>query len=273
MSTALIEEYYLNLLHAGRVEGNVYYLPEEVGIGKPGQLSRESYVAVNEIITRIGGKWTRKLGGHVFEDDPKPLMLLIFETGEMPPKNPTAFYATPPEVAERLLTDPVLPRIPSGTCGTPIILEPSAGTGHLVDAIVSHCVRRGLGPLIDCCEILPRLQEKLVAAGHNLVAGDFLAYEPTDLYDAIVMNPPFAIEGDSLAYVTHIRHAMEMLRPGGVLLAVVPGGYSFRNNKRVKELREKLQDGPKWGRVDLADDAFKGSGTGVRTILLGWTKP
>jgi hypothetical protein len=67
MATALIEEYYLNLLHAGRCEGNVYYLPEEVGLGKPGQLSRESYVAVNEIITRIGGRWNRKLGGHVFE--------------------------------------------------------------------------------------------------------------------------------------------------------------------------------------------------------------
>jgi hypothetical protein len=273
MATALIEEYYLNLLHAGRCEGNVYYLPEEVGIGKPGQLSRESYVAVNEIITRIGGRWNRKLGGHVFEDDPKPLMMLIFETGEMPPKNPTAFYATPPEVADRLLTDPMLPRIPlfrhPDGRGQVDVLEPSAGTGALLRAIRKHRPDVAL----DAVEIHPRYREILLRDGWDVAANDFLTFVPDLLYDAVVMNPPFAIEGEGLAYVTHIRHAMDLLRPGGVLLAIVSAGYIFRTDKRVTELREELQSGPKWGQVELANGAFKESGTGVRTVLLGWTKP
>src|SRR4029077_8971896 len=170
MATALIEEYYLNLLHAGRCEGNVFYLPEEVGIGKPGQLSRESYVAASEILTRRGGKGNRKAGGHVFEDDPKPLMLLIFETGEMPPKNPTAFYATPPEVAEQLLRVLGPRSLPFRSDGTSIVLEPSAGTGALIDAIRE--LPNGAHYSIHCCEILPKFQEKLRAAGHNLVAED-----------------------------------------------------------------------------------------------------
>lgn len=271
MATALIEEYYLNVLHAGHCEGNVFYLPEEVGLGKPGQLSRESYVAVNEIITRIGGKWNRKAGGHVFEDDPKPLMLLVFETGEMPPKNPTAFYATPPEVADRLLTDPTLPRIPSGQPLT-TVLEPSAGAGHLADAVVSYCNRERIMLGMCCCEILPRLRDKLVAAGHHLAASDFLTYIPPDpLFDAVVMNPPFAVEGDALAYVTHIRHAMDCVRPGGVVLSVVPGGFGSRTTRKVHELRETVMETGAW--VTVEDGAFKESGTGVRTILLGWTRP
>ena len=271
MATALIEKYYLDLLHAGRVEGNVFYLPEEVGIGKPGQLSRESYVAVNEIITRIGGKWNRKAGGHVFEDDPKPLMLLIFETGEMPPKNPTAFYATPPEVADRLLTDPYLPRIPMRPIGTKI-LEPSAGAGGLVEAIERYCRQEGDEvPAIDCCEILPSFRTKLKAGAFHLVGSDFLDFIPAHPYDAVVMNPPFAVESDALAYITHIRHAMDCVRSGGVVLAVVPGGFGFRTTRKVHEFRETVMESGAW--VSVEDGAFKASGTGVRTILMGWTKP
>lgn len=259
----------LDVLAAGHGDGNVFYLA-------PDQLDRKLYEAVNEVLARIGGTWNRNGKGHVFETDMDAgqLVARVVESREMPPQsptppeNPTAFFPTPPEVAGMLLDGPGLPRVPDGAAR---ILEPSAGSGALATAVLEHCARRGIDAELDACEVVPRMRDRLKQIdGVHLAGEDFLTYRPDALYDAVVMNPPFAVEGDRLAYLTHISHAWSLLAPGGVLLAVAPGGFIFRDDKPIAALRDLVERCGAW--IDAGDGAFKPSGTGVRTVLLGATK-
>lgn len=253
----LVKPEVLDILRQGKSEGNLYYLPTI-------RLDRKLYVAVNEVLERIGGKWNKKAKAHVLEDvDPAQLLDLIFQTGEMPPKNPTAFFPTP-----RVLIDEVL----HISNDTKRILEPSAGKGNIAEAIRSYCQRHDISAILDCCEIVPQFREVLKKKGFHLVdEHDFLLYQPGPIYDQIIMNPPFALEGDNLAYVTHIMHAWSLLAPGGRLDAFAPSGVAFREDKRVKEFRTLIDQ---HGALrELGGGSFKESGTSVNTVLISMCKP
>lgn len=246
----------LGVLRDGTADGHTFRLPDR-------QLDRPLYVAVNDVLTRIGGRWDRSRKGHVFptDVDPAPLVDLVVRSGQMPPRNPTAYYPTPRSVSEILLTSPRLPRVPRGS----VVLEPSAGTGELAAAVTLWCDPAR----VDCVEVVPRFAYLASQVGHTVIVADFLAYDPGPVYDAVVTNPPFAVEGDPLAYVTHITHAWACLRPGGVLLAVAPAGFGFRDDRRVRELRALLD--PVVFTIDGA--AFSEVDSGVRVVLVGATKP
>lgn len=242
----------LAVLVQAAFEGNILMLP-------PGQLDRKVYEAVNKTLERIGGKWNRKAKGHTFdEENPQEFLRLILETGEMPPKNPTAFYPTPLVLAARIVE-----HIPMNAQR---ILEPSAGTGNIARALREQCQQQGISAHIACCEILPRFQEKLREQEFTVVAEDFLAYQPEHTYDLVVMNPPFSMANDTLAYVAHVLHAWEVLAPGGKLIAIVPAGFAFREEKRIKELRASVETVGTWR--DLPAQSFQESGTGVQSVLL-----
>jgi hypothetical protein len=110
-------------------------------------------------------------------------------------------YPTPPDLAARMVD---LADIEAHHR----VLEPSAGTGHLLRAI-------GPGPDKVAVEIHPRLVELLVRSGISGVQihqQDFLACNGNlGSFDRIVMNPPFGKGED----IKHILHAAKMLRPGG----------------------------------------------------------
>jgi hypothetical protein len=253
----LVKPEVLDILKQGHCEQDRYYLPTI-------QLDRKMYVAVNEVLERIGGKWNRKSKAHVFEDvDPAQLLDLIFQTGEMPPKNPTAFFPTP-----RILIDEML----HISNDTERILEPSAGKGAIAEAIRSYCQRYDITAQLDCCEIVPQFRKVLKEKGFHLVdEPDFLQCQLGPVYDQIIMNPPFALEGDNLAYITHITHAWSLLAPGGRLDAFAPSGVAFREDKRVKEFRALIEQ---HGSLrELGGGSFKESGTGVNTALISMCKP
>ena len=101
------------------------------------------------------------------------------------------------------------------------VLEPSAGTGNILRAIVDaeptaeiHAVEinRAL------CDALPA---GLMADGEALCA-DFLECTTEQLgrFRRIVMNPPFADGSD----IKHIKHALHFLEPGGCLVAICADG-------------------------------------------------
>lgn len=255
MST--IKPEVLDVLKQGRTENDRYYLP-------PAQLERKLYQAVNEVLERIGGKWNKKSKAHLFEDvDPAQLLDLIYMTEEMPPKNPTSFFPTPDDLAWELVS-----------CIPPDaqrLLEPSAGKGALSQAMRAYCQRENIPAVIDCCEILPRFADLLRGKGFNVVASDFLAYQPVDKYSFIGMNPPFALEGDALAYIAHIEHAWSLLASGGVLRAIAPSGLAFREDKRIRSLRGLIEE---YGSLKkLEAGVFKESGTGVNTVIVTMQKP
>jgi len=121
------------------------------------------------------------------------------------------FYPTPPE-----LTDTIADRISEGA---QFILDPSAGSGALLDA-----VRRRFGLDHDhsgfyyerhrelyAVEQDPELLATLRGKGYTVVAFDFLVYRPAYFYDCIVMNPPFA-SGE-----LHLLHALEIIGSGEIV--------------------------------------------------------
>jgi hypothetical protein len=225
------------------------------------QLPRKLYEEVNEVLARLGGKWTRKVGGHVFPADPSDAVRMAVESGELPPKNPLAFFPTPAPVCGRLaeLADPRL----SGT--RPLVLEPSAGRGDIAVAIRAHRADAE----IHAVEIdVARAAELTLRGVASFVAvADFLKTEPPALfYDVVAMNPPFTAPGDPLAYITHIYRAWQYVAEDGVLVAVAPNGFTTRSDRRCREFRDFVEANGEW--ESLPVNAFKDSGTGVSCVLI-----
>lgn len=123
------------------------------------------------------------------------------------------------------------------------IIEPSAGRGNFVVAISHACWERfGKRPTIDSVEIdRGRLAElrALYEVGHwtgEVHGGSFTDYMPdgvgsTGMYDWVIANFPFSHAK------THIQHAHWLLKPGGRLSSILPGGFLHPNDRR--QIRER----------------------------------
>lgn len=142
------------------------------------------------------------------------------------------------------------------------VLEPSAGKGDIADAIREQVPEAKL----DTVEQQHRLRQILELKGHNLAGQDFL--EHAGQYDKIVMNPPFEKGAD----VDHVRHAFELLKPGGRLVAVMSPHAEFASDKKSTDFRAWVDslDGTS---EKLPEGSFKESGTGVGTRLVVIDKP
>lgn len=167
-------------------------------------------------------------------------------------------FPTPPDVARRLVN---LAGVRSGHR----VLEPSAGTGNLVSAIISagflglEC--GGTVTALDinaaCVQALESQREKTLwaNAGNFVVSrGDFLEYSPDALepFDRVIMNPPF----DHGLDIKHIRHALQFLKPGGVLGAICANGP--RQAEAFRDIADHWED--------LEAGTF--AGTGVRAAIV-----
>lgn len=135
------------------------------------------------------------------------------------------FFPTPPSVAKELVEKA---DIEAGMK----VLEPSAGNGRIADAIKAA----GVEP--DVVELSSNLRAILSAKGHNVVAHDFTDYNPGPIYDRIVMNPPFSNRMD----VEHVRHAYDLLKPGGRIVAIMSEGPFSASDKKSAEFREWLDE-------------------------------
>ena len=119
------------------------------------------------------------------------------------------FFPTPPAVVERV--------IQQADIGDGMrVLEPSAGKGDIAEAIRDAAQ----DVVLDTVEMSPPLREILEAKGFDLVGHDFLEMEAEPTYDRIVMNPPFGTDNGA----SHVRHAYDLLKPGGRLVAVMGAG-------------------------------------------------
>jgi len=144
------------------------------------------------------------------------------------------------------------------------VLEPSAGTGAIVDYIR---YRFPLLELLGVYEINPGLQTILRDKGYCIIGGDFLesrGYRGGPVkWDRIVMNPPFA----KLQDIDHVLTAYELLDKGGRLVSIMSPAPFFRSVKKAQEFRQWFED--LGGEViDLPPDSFKQSGTGVNSKLI-----
>jgi predicted RNA methylase len=223
-------------------------------------LDRKTYQRVNKVFDALGGKWDRKAKGHIFEGSPEELLGDAVATGEyVDAKQQFQFFETPDWLADKIVA---LAGIDSGFVGR--VLEPSAGGGRIVRAVN----RAAPKSFVQAVELNPKLCDGLRCCADSVEIADFLDAHGVDFgesFDAVVMNPPFTRSQD----IAHVRHAFEFLKPGGVLVAIMGIGWTFRQDRKATEFREwtwlNSVDG-KW--FENADNAFKESGTGVKTVTV-----
>lgn len=166
------------------------------------------------------------------------------------------FFPTPKPLAERMVS---LADIADGHS----VLEPSAGKGDLADAI------RETGVVPVCCEQSPALVEVLTLKGHTVSEfADFLTMPAGPMFDRIVMNPPF----ENGQAVTHTFHAWHMLKPGGILVALVPSNTGESDSNRLQQRFAEWCDVDnveaypvEAGAFDSAD-AFRRTGVSVKIV-------
>ncbi|UJP63969.1 class I SAM-dependent methyltransferase [Mongoliitalea daihaiensis] len=128
------------------------------------------------------------------------------------------FYPTPKEVVMKMI-EPYIAKIDvsgwlspqayyrSGLAGK-TILEPSAGSGNILD-VISDLELRDVE--MYACERDPMLVETLKGKNYAVISNDFLQYDGDMYFDLIIMNPPFS-NGDK-----HLLHAWNILHSGDIV--------------------------------------------------------
>ena len=239
-----IKEDVLTVLNNSRLEDKTLYLPE-------GQLERKLYQDVNKILELLGGKWNRKIKGHVFDEDVEEMLNDVINFGEIVDhKKEYQYFPTPKDVVRQLIE---LAELNSSD----YVLEPSAGEGAIANEL------KVITNNVHVIELNPKMYAVLEPIFQMSMNKDFLQVEPKELYDKVVMNPPFSKQQD----VDHILHAYKTLKPGGILVSVVSESPFFRNNKKSVEFREWLEK-MNAEIIDLEAGAFKESGTMVKTRII-----
>lgn len=226
-----------------------------------GQLARPLYEAVNKVLAAAGGKWDRKSGTHKFASDPREAMGLAVETGKAVNLRTKlqAFY-TPAPLADRVA---VAVKLKHGYR----VLEPSAGAGALVSAAMKIAAVD-----VDAYDVDPTVQDRLSAIGVGQAAltggslsvriQDFLIAEPNQIYDAVIMNPPFSGGQD----IAHVTHAIKFLKRGGRLAAIMWPGWQTATTKAAVAFRALMSTMAEFMVEDVEPGTFED--TDVATVLL-----
>lgn len=222
------------------------------------QLERADYDKVNKVIEALGGKWKKGAKAHIFTDvDAEEAVANYLETGKLEPVENFGFFPTP-KVLGRILVNAAFLTEDS------LVLEPEAGVGGLAELCAEIVPKVN----ITCYEIQERNCVKLREQGYTVQKADFLMVTPVQRFTHVIMNPPFARQAD----IDHVTHALKFLKPGGTLNAIMSAGITFRKNRKTMDFL-KLLEQCSGCIVENEPDAFKESGTMVRTVRIRLTKP
>jgi 16S rRNA G1207 methylase RsmC len=147
------------------------------------------------------------------------------------------------------------------------VLEPSAGTGRLLQAIADA---RNAGGAVPAEVIAVEVSTELARGLHDQVPHlcsdvhpvNFLETDETKLggrFERIVANPPFGGGAD----IQHIMHALSLLAPGGRLVALCAGGPRQETALRPRASSWEV----------LPEGSFAAEGTNVRVVLAVFDQP
>lgn len=169
------------------------------------------------------------------------------------------FFPTPKKLVDRMIEDA---DIKPGMR----VLEPSAGKGNIADEIKAKV---GDKADLTVVEHHSTLVDILKLKGYEPRHEDFLEIKD-EKFDRIVMNPPFAKGQD----IDHVRHAYNLLAPGGKVVAIMSEGAFSRSDKHAEDFRSWLHSSA-GDSEKLPEGSFKDSdrSTGVSTRLVVITKP
>lgn len=158
------------------------------------------------------------------------------KTNQLYPSNEAAIrlLLEPFKVPEKFRSERY--RTPEYSFNIKHILDPSAGTGNILNFIQNSIGFNRSKPKLYAIEIEPNLQAMLKGQGHRVIDSDFLNYECHYNFDLIIMNPPFN-KGDQ-----HLLKAWEILKEGHIsciLNAQTIKNPNSINRQKVVELIEQ----------------------------------
>ena len=218
------------------------------------QFNKKSYAEAKKWIEEAGGSWQGgKVQGFTFPFNAERVFSILREGKRCNLQQDFQFFATPPEVADWLVM------LAGGVHEDEKVLEPSAGTGSIIDAIHRSCP----DVIVDCYELMPENKEILAKKDNIRILGDDFTKCDVAQYDKIIANPPFSKNQD----IRHVRRMYECLNPGGVLAAITGPHWEFGSESECKDFRQWLEDnGGK--KFEIEEGTFKESGTGTKTIAI-----
>ena len=195
----------------------------------PRPLDPGLYAQVKRTLTALDGKWDKKIGGFKFSHDAANRLADAINTGGAVHRvNTYQEFFTPVKLANKM-AELVLSawRFKDILTDTFRVLEPSAGKGALVDAMLGQydftqelAITAVEVQQHNLNSIVADLRVKKIKTNFLACATNVDTSTETDQtgYHAILMNPPFAKK----TWVKHIEHALRFKLKSGVLVAVVP---------------------------------------------------
>ena len=166
-----------------------------------------------------------------------------------------AYFPTPRKVIDTVVRELNL-------SGGETILEPSCGDGQMMDVLAGwHKAghQRGFPDRLTVTgvEYDAGRAAQARAKGHNAMIANFLQVAPDARFDRVLMNPPF----HGQHYKKHLDHAMKFLKPGGILVCILPATAFYDHESTIGFWR------------DLPVGSFASSGTNVPTGYCVYRKP
>jgi hypothetical protein len=229
------------------IEGCIIKLPNV-------QLERKVYQEVAKSLNLIGGTWKGgKVSGFVFAENPTELLAQIANGEKRNLKKEFQFFATPTELADRLVELAEIKPEHS-------VLEPSAGQGAIVNAIHKIYPEK----VVFCCETMP-VNISILSKLRNLtfVGEDFLFAPDALRFDRIIANPPFSGNQD----IDHIRKMYHHLAKNGRLVSIASMHWRSSSNRKETEFKEWLKQLD--ANVEIIPErSFKESGTLVGGVII-----
>ena len=160
------------------------------------------------------------------------------------------YYPTPYKVCEFIAETVALPYHPQDGFK---ILEPSAGTGSLIENLL-HIFGFWNKTMFDVCELNSDFQEHLKWKGFNVVSDNCIKLKDFNKYDLLIMNPPFE-------YVkAHLEQCIKLLKPNKPFVCIAPKIFPAKEVDFIEEYEI--------GVIPIDDNSFKSSCTNVNTVLL-----
>lgn len=229
------------------LEDNVMKLPQV-------QFNKKSYAEAKKWIEEAGGSWQGgKIQGFTFPFNAERVFSILHEGKRCNLQQEYQYFATPPEVADWLVM------LAGGIHEDEKVLEPSAGTGAIIDAIHRSCK----DVVVDCFELMPENKELLSKKSDIQILGDDFTVYDLELYDKIIANPPFSKNQD----IKHVKRMYEYLKEGGTIAAIMSCHWKIASEKECADFRKWLKD--VHAKIyDIEEGSFKQSGTGIETTAV-----
>lgn len=229
------------------LDGNVVKLPKV-------RLNKNAYAEVKKYIEEAGGSWNGgKIQGFVFPFNPSRVFSILQSGKRINLKQEYQFFATPAEIADWLVS------LAGNISADEKVLEPSAGTGAIIDAIHRVCPT----VVVDCFELMPENKEILAKKENISIIGDDFTTSESGMYDKIIANPPFSNNQD----VKHVRLMYEHLNEGGTIAAIMSNHWTNAKDKTSEQFREWLNE-VGGSQYEIDSGSFKKSGTNVMTTAV-----